>query len=107
MSSEYDKSTLDKILNENDYSNLNEYESIPLKTNQIKNFPAVKENVDHPDHYSPGVYEVINVIEAWNLDFHLGNAVKYIARAGKKDPKKTIEDLQKAIWYLKREINKN
>lgn len=107
MSSEYDKSTLDKIFNENDYSNLSEYESISLKTNQIKNFPAVKENVDHPAHYSPGVYEVINVIEAWNLDFHLGNAVKYIARAGRKDPEKTIEDLQKAIWYLKREINKN
>jgi hypothetical protein len=65
-----------------------------------------KENVDHPDHYlkSSG-HEVIDVIQAWNLDFNLGNAVKYIARAGKKDPKKFKEDLNKAIWYLQNHIN--
>ena len=61
-------------------------------------------NVDHPEHYGNGVYETINVIEAWNLDFCLGNAIKYISRAGKKDKSKTIEDLQKAIWYLERKI---
>ena len=62
-------------------------------------------NVDHPDHYGgDSTYETINVIEAWNLDFCLGNAVKYISRAGKKDKSKTIEDLQKAIWYLNRKI---
>ena len=61
-------------------------------------------NVDHPKHYGNGTYETINVIEAWNLDFHLGNAVKYISRAGKKDKSKTIEDLEKAIWYLERKI---
>lgn len=65
-------------------------------------------NVDHPDHYlrSSG-HEVIDVIEAWDLDFNLGNAVKYIARAGKKNPTKTIEDLEKAIWYIKRNIEKS
>lgn len=61
-------------------------------------------NVDHPEHYGNGIYETINVIEAWNLDFCLGNAVKYISRAGKKDKTKTIEDLQKAIWYIERRI---
>lgn len=62
-------------------------------------------NVDHPDHYGgDSTYETIKVIEAWNLDFCLGNAVKYISRAGKKDKDKTVEDLQKAIWYINRRI---
>lgn len=60
--------------------------------------------VNHPSHYNSGKIEVIKVIEDWNLDFHCGNAVKYIGRAGKKDPEKTIEDLEKAVWYLKRKI---
>ena len=51
-------------------------------------------------------YETIKVIEAWNLGFCLGNAVKYISRAGKKDKSKEIEDLEKAVWYLQREIDK-
>ena len=42
------------------------------------------------------------MIEAWGLGFHTGNAVKYIARAGKKDPSTEIEDLKKAYWYLSR-----
>tara|TARA_A100001201_G_scaffold142938_1_gene142617 strand:+ start:436 stop:684 length:249 start_codon:yes stop_codon:yes gene_type:complete len=62
--------------------------------------------VDHPQHYQGDTtYETIKVIEAWGSDFHLGNAIKYISRAGKKDPTKEIEDLQKAIWYIKRKIN--
>lgn len=66
----------------------------------------MKEHVNHPAHYGgeDNLYEAIKVIEAWNLNFHLGNAVKYISRAGKKDDKKTIEDLEKAIWYIKRHI---
>ena len=61
-----------------------------------------KEMVDHPDHYGgkSDVYEAIKVISAWNLGFCLGNAVKYISRAGKKDPAKESEDIKKAIWYL-------
>ena len=47
---------------------------------------------------------MIDAIEAWGLGFCLGNAIKYIARAGKKDPAKTLEDLRKARWYLEREI---
>lgn len=60
--------------------------------------------VNHPKHYNDGKIEVIEFIEDKKLGFHLGNAVKYIARAGKKDPSKTIQDLEKAIWYIKRQI---
>lgn len=60
--------------------------------------------VNSPPHYNSGKIEVIEVIEDQALGFHLGNAVKYILRAGKKDPEKTVEDLEKAIWYLRRRI---
>lgn len=62
--------------------------------------------VNHPTHYTDGKIEVIDFIEDKSLNFHRGNAVKYIARAGKKDPSKEIEDLQKAVWYLDREIER-
>ena len=60
--------------------------------------------VNHPPHYKAGGIEVIDFIEAKDLNFRLGNAVKYISRAGKKasDP---VQDLEKAAWYLKREID--
>lgn len=63
-----------------------------------------KELVNHPKHYGgrDNPYEAIKVIEAWKLGFCLGNTVKYISRAGKKDD--TIQELEKALWYLKREI---
>ncbi len=57
----------------------------------------------NPSYYQNGI-ETIEAIEAWGLDFCLGNAVKYISRAGKKDPTKTVEDLNKAIWYIQRRI---
>ena len=64
------------------------------------------EMVDHPNHYGgeDNPYEAIKVIEAWGLGFNLGNSVKYISRAGKKLD--ILEDLQKASWYINREINK-
>jgi hypothetical protein len=62
--------------------------------------------IDHPSHYNLGKIEVIDAIEDWNLNFHLGNCVKYIARAGKKDSTKYLEDLRKAAWYLNRAIEK-
>ncbi len=63
--------------------------------------------VNHPAHYGgeDNVYEVIKVIEAWELDFHLGNTVKYISRAGKKGSDKELQDLKKALWYLQRKID--
>jgi hypothetical protein len=60
--------------------------------------------ISSPAHYTSGSIETIEVIEDWGLGYHLGNAVKYISRAGKKDPDKTVEDLRKAVWYLEREI---
>lgn len=60
--------------------------------------------VNRPAHYTDGKIEVIEFIEDKKLGFCLGNAVKYIARAGKKDPTKEIEDLNKARWYIERRI---
>jgi len=66
--------------------------------------------VNHPAHYTYGKIETIDFIEDKCLDFLLGNAVKYIARAGHKEEQgkslkeKTIEDLKKAVWYLNRKI---
>ena len=72
----------------------------------VREFKAKKESVNHPDHYGgkDNPYEVIKVIRAWDLSFSLGNVVKYVARAGRKDPAKRLEDLHKAAWYLQEEI---
>jgi hypothetical protein len=65
----------------------------------------MEEKINHPSHYGGenNIYETIKVIEAWNLNFNLGNVLKYISR-----PKKGqyLEDLKKAAWYLNREIQK-
>jgi len=71
----------------------------------------MSEKVNLPSHYQSGEveedgtskYEAIKVIEAWDLNFHLGNVVKYISRAGKKS-ENSIEDLKKAEWYLSRYV---
>lgn len=58
--------------------------------------------VNHPPHYKAGGVETIDFIEAKDLNYRLGNVVKYVSRAGRKgDP---LEDLKKAAWYLNREI---
>ena len=67
---------------------------------------VVHDNVNHPDHYNHGKIEVVDFIEDQHLGFHLGNAVKYISRAGRKDPARTVEDLRKAAWYLNRQIER-
>ena len=67
--------------------------------------PPIKiEQVNHPQHYGgqDNLYEAIKVIDAWDLGFSLGNTVKYISRAGKKD--KELQDLKKALWYLQHHI---
>lgn len=63
-----------------------------------------KEAVNHPAHYQAGGLEVIDVIEAFGLDFRLGNAAKYLLRAGRKGD--VVEDLRKAQWYLGRAIER-
>ena len=60
--------------------------------------------VQRPSHYADTKIEVIDYIEDKGFGYHLGNAIKYISRAGKKDPSKTVEDLRKAEWYIERYI---
>lgn len=60
----------------------------------------INDPVSHPAHYTFGRIEVIDAINEWQLDFDRGNAIKYIVRAGRKDPTKTTEDIRKAIFYL-------
>ena len=62
------------------------------------------DSVNHPYHYNKGKIECIDYILDQELNFCRGNAVKYIVRAGLKDKSKEIEDLQKAVFYLNREI---
>lgn len=66
------------------------------------------DSVNHPAYYSGGGIEVIDAIEAWGFGegFNRGNAIKYIARAGRKDPAKEVEDLKKARFYIDAEINR-
>ena len=79
-------------------------------TATVETIPAVLiekkyDNVNHPKHYTEGrQYETIDVIEDWKLGFNLGNAVKYISRAGRKDD--IVQDLEKARFYLDREIQR-
>lgn len=68
-----------------------------------------KETVNHPAHYGGDVvHEVWKCLEAWglHLNAYLWNTVKYVSRAGRKDPRKMLEDLKKARWYLDREISR-
>jgi hypothetical protein len=60
--------------------------------------------VNHPPHYTSGGIETIDFIEAKGLNYHLGQVIKYVSRAGKKGD--ALEDLQKARWYLDREIGR-
>lgn len=64
----------------------------------------MKESVDHPSHYRSDSIEAIDVIESWQMNFNLGNVIKYVCRAGLKS-NDSIEDLRKAAWYLNREIS--
>ena len=65
--------------------------------------PTKEDVINHPSHYTRGNIEVIDFIEDQQLPYHLGNVIKYIARAGHKGDK--LEDLKKARWYLDRYIN--
>ena len=65
--------------------------------------PLEQSVIDHPKHYNQGKIEVIDYIDDQKFNFNLGNVVKYISRAGHK--KDAIEDLEKALWYLKHEID--
>lgn len=62
-----------------------------------------KEQVNHPSHYNQGI-EPIEVIESWDLNFNLGNVIKYTLRAPYKE--NMVQDLEKAKWYLERELQR-
>ena len=72
----------------------------------IDNCTAETDTINHPSYYTDGKIEVSDFIADKNLNFFRGNVVKYVARAGKKDPSKEIEDLKKAQWYIGREIER-
>ena len=79
-----------------------------ILTNIQKYLNMENNMVNHPNHYGgeENPYEVIKVCESWDLDkdAYLFNVVKYVARAGKKNPDKGLEDLKKASFYLNRKI---
>lgn len=83
---------------------LSEVENLKVKTG----IEYVKEDnsVKHPNHYNQGDIEVIDYIHDQRLGFNLGNAIKYISRAGRKSDNKHIEDLEKAIFYINDEIER-
>lgn len=76
-----------------------------IEESEVKNLelPKQEDIINHPSHYTRGKIDVIDFIEDQQLPYHLGNVIKYIARAGYKGDK--LEDLKKARWYLDRYIN--
>lgn len=74
-----------------------------IEESEVKVVPKKEDVINHPSHYTRGKIEVIDFIEDQQLPYHLGNVIKYIARAGYKGDK--LEDLKKARWYLDRYIN--
>lgn len=91
---------------ESQHEDINAEETIQVPT--AEHMDAMYGNVEHdavnhPSHYTRGKIEVIDFIEDQQLPYHLGNVIKYVARAGYKGDK--LEDLKKARWYLDRYIN--
>lgn len=66
--------------------------------------PSSEDLINNPAHYQGNQFEVIDIIEDFDLGFNLGNAIKYILRSDKKENRE--QDLKKAVWYLKRELDK-
>lgn len=97
-----------RILYDENYTTDNDCDTVIFDSHKKKYYTEDTESevVNHPSHYNTGKIEVIDFIEDQKLGFHLGNAVKYICRAGKKDPAKVKEDLEKAIWYINRYIKR-
>jgi len=101
-----DTAGFQRVVNESLKRLLDSYENAEISMNRSLNEYA-ESVIEHPSHYrSDSGFEAIDVIEAWNLGFNLGNTLKYISRAGLKDKNREIEDLEKAQWYLNREIKR-
>lgn len=76
----------------------------PLFATDAPQAAPTHDPVNSPTHYTAGGIETIDFIEAKGFGYNLGNAIKYISRAGRKDD--TLQDLKKARWYIDREIYK-
>ena len=100
LNSYVDTNTMRIVCDKDVVCNGEYYEPIVIDKKEVVN----KEMVNHPSHYNMGKYEAIDVIEDWQLNFNLGNTVKYISRAGHKHD--IVQDLKKALWYLEREIKR-
>jgi hypothetical protein len=94
-----------------------QYEKVICSKEEVSGTPIdvssriiIVNDATRPNHYGgkDNPYEVFNVLEAWKLDkdFYLGNVIKYLARAGKKNKTTEKEDLKKALVYLQRRIDK-
>jgi hypothetical protein len=98
-----------ELIKENDNMNT-KIEENKVNESDLKDSEISKEIeddvVNHPSHYTDGNIEVMDFIEDKQLNFARGNVIKYVSRAGKKDPNKELEDLQKGFWYLNREIER-
>ncbi len=83
-------------------------EATKIKDDEIiyQSAPLARDSINHPKHYTshPGGIETIEITR--HMNFNRGNAVKYLMRAGLKDPAKEVEDLQKAAWYINDEIER-
>ena len=85
-------------VNESDFKVAEIKETLQETLDEVKE-PVENDNVNHPSHYTDGNIEVMDFIEDKQLNFARGNVIKYVSRAGKKDPNKELEDLKKAMWY--------
>lgn len=97
------ESLMDKI---KEIESINEDCEKKIKNVKVEDDENNNDPVNHPSHYTDTKIEVMDYIEDKGFNFALGNAVKYISRAGRKDANKEIEDLEKANWYLNREIER-
>lgn len=81
------------------------WERVKEDTEEASKEEIKEDIIGHPNHYCAGrKYEPKDVIRDWNLNFNLGNAVKYISRNGRKDGNSSLQDLKKARQYLDFEI---
>lgn len=89
-----------KYNNKQKYDTITDTDGTKVRLKDGRILRLINDPVNHPPHYTHGSIECIEVIEDWKLPYHLGNAIKYICRTGKKND--IFQDIDKAIWYLNR-----
>lgn len=93
-----------KVLEEHQKEFKKSKDDVTDNINHQDNIVDIENKVNHPSYYNSGNIEVIDYIQDKNFGFCLGNAIKYISRAGLKNRDTKVEDLKKAIWYIEKEI---